>query len=102
MSAAETAPFVIGALGDGFLLAELGPDSPTYARLLAGLNLVDELDLSSRELSAAVAEGQRRGATFGLAFATMLRDIIAWRRGELPAAEADARVGFKITTQLGL
>ena len=101
MSASETAPFVIDALGDGFLLAELGPDSPTYARLLAGLNLVDELDLSSRELSAAIAEGRRRGATFGLAFATMLRGIIAWRRGRLSAAEADARVGCEIITQLG-
>ncbi len=101
MTASDTAPFVIAALGDGFLLAELGPDSPTYARLLGGLNLVDELDLSSREVSAAIAEGRRRGATFGLALATMLRGIIAWRRGELPSAEADARVGLEIISQLG-
>ena len=100
-TAAQTAPLVIGAFGDGFLLAELGPDSPTYARLLGGLNLVDELELSSRELSAAIDEGRRRGATFGLALATMLRGVIAWRRGQLPAAEADARVGLEIIGQLG-
>jgi DNA-binding CsgD family transcriptional regulator len=101
MSAAEAAPLMISAFGNGFLLAELGPDSPTYVRLLVGLNLADELDYNSTELSAAIAEGRRRGATFGLAFATMLRGVIAWRRGQLAVAEADARVGLEIMTQLG-
>ena len=99
--AAEAVGPIRAALGDGRLLAELGPESPTYMRMLIGLFRADGLDLLDRELAGAVAEARRRGASYGLALASTLRGHIAVARGELPNAEAEARTGFEITNQMG-
>ena len=101
MGASEAARLVSAALGDGFMLQELGPDSPTYVQMVGALQWMDELDLAERELAAASVEARRRGAAFGLAMASSMIGIIAWKRGQLPRAEAEARAGVEVATQMG-
>ena len=101
IGAAEAAERIRAALGDGFLLEELGPDSPTYLQLVGGLQWIDELDHAERELSAAVVEARGQGAAFGLAVASSMLGLVAWKRGRLAIAEAEARTGVEIATQMG-
>jgi DNA-binding CsgD family transcriptional regulator len=101
IGAVDAARPVSSALGDERLLEELGSDSPTYLQLLGVLGTMDELDLLERELVAAVANAQRRGATMCLATASTLRGLIAWRRGQLVTAEEETRTGVEVITQMG-
>jgi class 3 adenylate cyclase len=99
--AAESAAVVRRALGDGVLLAELGPDSPIYIKMFAGLDAMDELESVEGELESAIGEARRLGAGVGQAAALIFRGILAFRRGQLPAAEADARTSVELMAQMG-
>jgi len=100
ISAADAVGLVRSALGEGQLLAELGPDSPTYVRMLVELSQMDESDALDRELDEAITEARRRGAWFCLAIASALRSARALSRGRLLSAEADARTGVEIASQM--
>jgi DNA-binding CsgD family transcriptional regulator len=101
ITAPDAARLVTSALGGGRLLAELGPDSPMYLVLLAALLFTPEWDPVEKELAAALVVAERRGAGMGLAMALAYRASIAWRRGRLLSAEAEARNAVEIMTQLG-
>jgi DNA-binding CsgD family transcriptional regulator len=101
ITAREAVHLVTAALGNGFLLAELGPDSPTYLQLTSSLQWMDELQAAERELSSAVVEARRLGATLGLALATVQLGLIAHKRGQLLAAEAHARTAAEVAGQMG-
>ena len=101
MTAADGVGLVRAALGDGWLLAELGPDSPTYLHLLAALTRMEETPAAEREAAAAVVEARRRGAGFGFAVASSILALRHWVRGQLIAGEAEARTAVEVATQMG-
>jgi DNA-binding CsgD family transcriptional regulator len=101
MTAPEAALAVGDALGDGSLLARLGPDSPTYLGMIKALMEFDANDLVEPEVSRAIAEARRRGAGVGLTIATSSRGSIAHKRGELVSAEPDFRTAVEIAAQMG-
>ena len=92
---------VRAALGNGWLLAELGPDSPTYLTLLGALQRMEDAAAAEREAAAAVVEARRRGAGFGFAVTSSLLAARYWVRGDLIAAEAEARTAVDVATQMG-
>lgn len=101
-TASQAAAIVEAALGNGRLLAELGPNSPIYLRLLAEVGGLREPDGEyDRELASAVAEARRRGAWTGLAFALTFRAGNAWKRGQFVTAEAEARTACEIAIEMG-
>jgi DNA-binding NarL/FixJ family response regulator len=101
MKAADTAPLVGAALGDGLLRSQFGAGSVIYLMMLSELLTMQEYDWADRELEVAVAEARRDAAWFGLATASTFRSIVANVRGQLLKAEADARTGLEIATQMG-
>ena len=101
MNAADAARLVGDALGDGWLLQELGPDSPTYLLMAGAGEWLDVLDLAERELSAALVEARRRGAAFGVAVTSSILGAVAWKRGQLARAEAEAWTGVDVARQMG-
>jgi DNA-binding CsgD family transcriptional regulator len=100
-TASEAVPLVIAALGNGVLLSELGPDSPTYIQLSGSLQWMDELQHAERELSSAAVEARRVGAAFGFAMATAQLGSIAFKRGQLLRAESHARTAVEVGVQMG-
>jgi class 3 adenylate cyclase len=103
ISAPEAAEIVRAALGDGSLLAQVGPNSPIYTRLLVELSGLQEQadDRYDRELDNAADEARRRGAWTGLATILSFRCINARLRGRLITAEADARTAVDVASQMG-
>ena len=100
-TAREAVPRVIAALDNGYLLGELGPDSPTYLQMSGSLQWMDELQAAEREFSSAVVEARRVGAVFGFAMATSQLGSIAFKRGELSRAEVHARTAAEVGVQMG-
>jgi ATP/maltotriose-dependent transcriptional regulator MalT len=100
MDAAEGARLVTAALGSGFLLDRLGPDSPTYLHLMSALVWLEAED-ADRELAAAAVEARRRGAWFGFALISTSLGLQAWKRGQLDQAEADGRAAVEVAQQMG-
>jgi DNA-binding CsgD family transcriptional regulator len=98
---AEAAPLIGAALGDGLLRSQFGAGSAIYLVMLAELVSMQEYDWADRELEVAVAETRRDAAWLGLATASTFRANIAVVRGQLMKAEADARTGVEIATQMG-
>ena len=101
ITAGEAVRLVAAALGDGFLLAELGPNSPTYLQLASSLCWMDELPAAETELSAAAVEARRVGAPFGFALATTQLGVIAYKRGQLLKAESHIRTAAEVGVQMG-
>ena len=89
------------AVADGYLLKQLGPDSPTYLQLLAALQWLEVPDVAQRELAAAVVEARHRGAWLGFAVASAMLGYEAWKHGRLQTAEADARTAVEVGQQMG-
>jgi ATP/maltotriose-dependent transcriptional regulator MalT len=101
LDAAGTARRVSAALGNGFLLGTVGPDSPTYLLLLGALPWLEEVEHGESELAAAIVETRRRGAWFGFAIASSMLAYQSWTRGQLTRAEADARAAIEVANQMG-
>jgi DNA-binding CsgD family transcriptional regulator len=100
MNASEADRLVSAALGEGFLLEHLGPDSPTYLQLMSALVWL-EAEEADRELAAAAVEARRRGAWFGFALVSTSLGYQASKRGQLDQAEADARAAVEVAQQMG-
>jgi DNA-binding CsgD family transcriptional regulator len=101
LKAADAAPLIGAALGDGLLRSQFGAGSVIYLMMLAELISMQEYDWADRELEVAVAETRREASWLGLATASTFRSTIALVRGQLVTAEADARTGVEIATQMG-
>jgi DNA-binding CsgD family transcriptional regulator len=61
----------------------------------------DELELAARVLDQAVKEAQSRGSMLLFAFTSSLRSEVAYRRGAVTEAEADARASLDAVEQDG-
>jgi ATP/maltotriose-dependent transcriptional regulator MalT len=66
------------------------------------LTFIDELDRADRLLDELAADSRKRGSVMGYATASAWRAAVALRRGEIAAAEADARSAVELATTHGL
>jgi DNA-binding CsgD family transcriptional regulator len=79
------------ALGDGALLSDDDPEGIPFFHAVWVLALADEIAEADRALEQAEAAARRSGGVYAQALSALGRTIPAWRRGDLPAVEADAR-----------
>ena len=79
------------ALAEGDILTEHPTDSPLFYSLAFALIYADLLDLADRVFEEALADARARGSIFGFAAVSCMRSYVAYLRGGLPDAEAEAR-----------
>jgi DNA-binding CsgD family transcriptional regulator len=84
------------ALGDGRLLAEAGPEAPSYWYAVSGLVLADSFEPAHAAVDAALADARAKGSMLGSALAYCFRSLLEYRTGGLAAAEADSRSAIEI------
>lgn len=90
-TAAETVAFAERALVQARVQAADAADSiPIYEALWALVH-TDRLDLASAVLDQTLADARARGSVFGVTTSGALRAVIALRRGDVAAAELEAR-----------
>jgi DNA-binding CsgD family transcriptional regulator len=82
------------ALADGRLLEEEGPESQLFYWPVGTLRTADWLDRSGYWLDRALDLARKRGSVAGFALASAERAEVAYRTGDLPAAEAHARAAM--------
>jgi DNA-binding CsgD family transcriptional regulator len=86
-----------GALGEGRLLAEAGPEAPSYWYAVSGLVLAESFEPARAAADAAQADAHRKGSMLGSALAHCFRALLEHRIGGLPRAEGDFRHAVEIT-----
>jgi DNA-binding CsgD family transcriptional regulator len=84
------------ALGGGQLLAETGPEAPSYWYAVSGLVLADSYEPADAAVDAALVDARAKGSLLGSALAYCFRAVLAHRTGGLPAAEADFRQAIQM------
>ncbi|HEV2772342.1 MAG TPA: AAA family ATPase [Thermoleophilaceae bacterium] len=89
----------VARLGEAALAADLPPDfplahSPPLNEAAYALMVADHFEPAERFLAQALADARRRGSIVGFATASCWRSYLAFRRGALPEAEAEARSGL--------
>ncbi len=102
-SAAEAAAHLERALAGGQLLAERDLDiaSPLYD-VMVGLLATDAVELASACLDQTLTQAQATAAAPAVANLTCLRGWVAFRRGALALAEADARTTVELLSNHGI
>ncbi len=73
------------------------PDALPSHQAVMVLASCDRLGLAHEHAEAAVADARARGSVRASAMATILRGFVLFRRGDVGAAERDAREGFDLT-----
>lgn len=99
--AVESARMAFTALGDGRLLAELGPDSVIAICPLCALIFAERYPEAEQGLRDLSEEAARRGAPFGLVLAAGYRGHVARRLGDLAQAEAEGRGALDLAREQG-
>jgi DNA-binding CsgD family transcriptional regulator len=84
------------ALGDGLLIEEQSCASMIVLELMMALVLTDADELLETALERAMADSRARGWPIGFALASTIRCWSRLRRGEIGAAEADARAADEV------
>ena len=79
------------ALAGGRLLDDEGPESELFYVAVSALQNADWLERSAYWFGRALDLARERGSAIGFALASAFRAEVAYRMGDLPAAEADAR-----------
>ena len=87
------------AIGDGRLVREEGSDSELLYFPIVALYFADFLDHAQQWLDAAIEDARRRGSLGGYAVASSEQAEVAYRRGDLQAAEAHARAASEISRE---
>jgi DNA-binding CsgD family transcriptional regulator/tetratricopeptide (TPR) repeat protein len=82
------------ALGAGELLAELTPESPVVYFGIVPLLNGGRFEEAERHLEAALREARTTGSVVGVGFASHMRSELAFWRGDLFGAEAEARTAI--------
>jgi ATP/maltotriose-dependent transcriptional regulator MalT len=95
-SAAEVASLIERALGEGKLLAEGTSDSLPLALSTYGLLFAERYDVVHRLLVDALQEARERGSAYGFVSVLTLRSLLAYKRGSITDAEADARAAVDV------
>jgi DNA-binding CsgD family transcriptional regulator len=98
-SADAAAAIIERALGGGRLVAEQELDvPPSLYVLIVGLEATEALDLADSVLDRMLADARARVSPPAVAFVLAHRGVVAFRRGALPQAEADARTALDLLT----
>jgi len=84
------------ALGGGDLIAEQSCASMIVLEVFMALVLADADELLEPALEQAIGDARERGWPIGFAFASTIRAWMHLRRGEIQAAEADARAADEV------
>jgi DNA-binding CsgD family transcriptional regulator len=102
-SAEEAVGHLRRALAGGRVLREQQRDivGPFYD-LLLGLLTTDALDLADEVLREALADAQARASIPAMAWLTVRRGWVSFRRGDVARAEADARTALELLTTHGI
>jgi DNA-binding CsgD family transcriptional regulator len=90
------------ALGGGDLLRERGVQPHELTGPIMALTCADELDEAAEVIDEAQAVAVARGSEHLFAFLSCMRAILAYRRGSLADAEAEARTSVEIAVRSGL
>ena len=90
------------ALASGELLGERGSEALEFAAAVLTLICADRVEPAVRAIDAALGQAGRRGSRQGFAHASFLRSMLAYRRGALRDAEADAQAALAIMVPSGL
>jgi ATP/maltotriose-dependent transcriptional regulator MalT len=98
----EILALVERGLDQGRLIESESAEAIEITWAARALTFIDELDRADRLLDELVAESRKRGSVMGYATASAWRAAVALRRGEIAAAEADARSAVELATTHGL
>ena len=90
-TAEESVAMAVRALGDGQLLAEVGPGSLHLAWALYALVLADAYDEAEAEVGPALEQARASGSLFVAGQVAAIAGLLAMRRGDTGDAEAKAR-----------
>jgi DNA-binding CsgD family transcriptional regulator len=85
------------SLHDGALLAEAGPESPTFYVAAWTLGLCEAMSEAIEALTAALRLARETGSVLGFALASCFRANVYQRHGLVREAEADARNAIAVT-----
>ena len=94
--AARAAQLAERAFADGRLIHDEGPANFKIYSVALALTRADRLDVSARLLELAITEGRARGSLWGIGAAMASRSLVLFFKGELAAAEADARQALEV------
>lgn len=97
LTAAEAAGYARLALQDRLLMRSL----PAYGGAACALCWTDDLVQAASALDAAIAEAQRRGSVPMFMAGSVQRGEVAFRAGELDAAEDHAQRAYELGAELG-
>jgi DNA-binding CsgD family transcriptional regulator len=102
-SASEAVAHLEGALAGGRLLREQQRDivGPVYD-LMLGLLATDALDVAETYLEQALADARARASIPAMAWLTVRRGWVSFRRGDVAPAEADARTALELLMTHGI
>ena len=90
------------AYADGLLLHEQGPEAFQISQIVYSLVCADRLDAAQRVLDEQAVAAQTSGSRYGVWVGAYLRSRLAYRRGALADAEADAQLAIEITRSADL
>jgi DNA-binding CsgD family transcriptional regulator len=90
------------AFADGRLVTELVGDDWVLGTGVFGLLLTDELGVAERVIERIIEVARANGSASGIATGSFLRAQIAWQRGELVHAEADAELAVRAFDEAGI
>jgi DNA-binding CsgD family transcriptional regulator len=89
-TASEGRALALRALGQGELLADVGPESAAFWFAPLALLWADALEEAHDACTDVIETARRHGSLPGFALATQIRAYVSWRSGSLADAEADA------------
>ena len=95
-SAEDAGELAQRALAGDRLLAAEGSDSIPIYEAVWVLIFADRHEVAAEALRSSYATARRTGSVFGITTSCAMRSILAWRRGDLARAEAEARNGIAI------
>jgi DNA-binding CsgD family transcriptional regulator len=87
------------AFGTGDLIAEQTTDSLPVLLAINALVLTERYSLAERVIDDALADARKRGSEWGFAVCSHLRCQLAYKRGALHEAEADAYQALEVATR---
>lgn len=93
-SAAEVGALAERAMADGHLLEEISANFLWFINGVVSLLQTDRLSQADGVLDAAVRSARRRGAGPIFSLATNFRSAVAYQRGDVARAEAEARASI--------
>ena len=77
------------------MLTDQGANAPSIYYAVFALIASDALDLADAVLESALEQARNRGSVFAFSIASAMRSFVAYRRGDVIAAEGEARAAVE-------